>query len=69
MNNFDKVKVKMNLFGKNLDDEELGEEMNVLDLEDDEKELIRKGEADVTSFEDDLEADDIEEDDYYGEDE
>jgi hypothetical protein len=52
--------------GKNIlmDDEKLEEQMNNYDLEDEEKELVRKGLYDVTSFGEE----ELEDDDYYNED-
>jgi hypothetical protein len=46
------------------DDEELEKEMDVYDLEDWEKEEVKKGEYDPWNFEEE----DLEEDDYYYED-
>ena len=53
--------------GKNIlmADEKLEEQMNTYDLEDEEKELVRKGLYDVTSFGEE----ELEDDDYYNEDE
>lgn len=48
-----------------MDDEELEEQMNNYNLEDDEKELVRGCLYDVTSFGEE----ELEDDDYYNEDE
>ena len=48
-----------------MDDEKLEEQMNNYDLEDEEKELVRKGLYDVTRFGEE----ELEDDDYYNEDE
>ena len=44
------------------------EEMKTLDLEEWEKEKVRKGEADPWNFDYDVDEEDAEDDDYYGED-
>lgn len=48
-----------------MNDEELEEQMNNYNLEDSEKELVRDGLYDVTSFDEE----ELEDDDYYNEDE
>ena len=53
------------MLNENDNDSELEERMNDLDLEEWQKELVRKGEYDPESFE---ESDELEEDDYYYED-
>ncbi len=54
----------MGIFDKDNKDKELEEKMDELDLDDWQKELVRKGEYDPENFEEE----DLEEDDYYYED-
>ena len=50
--------------GKKDKDKKLEEEMELHGLDEEEKELVRKGEQDIEDFDDE---DDLDEDDYYGE--
>ena len=50
--------------GKKDKNKKLEEEMELHGLDEEEKELVRKGEQDIEDFDDE---DDLDEDDYYGE--
>lgn len=68
LNSFNNYNKKEDEEQKRKQQEELEKEMDVYGLDEDEKELVRKDEADIWNFEYDVDDEDKEDDDYYSED-